>query len=45
MKPILTAAAPELLESDRKNEVKRLSSMDLSFEFGCSLDLPLSERK
>ena len=29
----IAAAAPELLESDRKNEVKRLSSMDLSFEF------------
>ena len=41
----IAAAAPELLESDRKNEVKRLSSMDLSFEFGCSLDLPFIRAK
>ena len=41
----IAAAAPELLESDRKNEVKRLSSMDLSFEFGCSLDLPFIREK
>ncbi|URW87324.1 hypothetical protein M5E86_08000 [Blautia wexlerae] len=33
------------MESDRKNEVKRLSSMDLSFEFGCSLDLPFIRAK
>ena len=41
----IAAAASELLESDRKNEVKRLSSMDLSFEFGCSLDLPFIRAK
>lgn len=41
----IAAVAPELLESDRKNEVKRLSSMDLSFEFGCSLDLPFIRAK
>ena len=35
----IAAAAGHLLESDRSNEAKRLKSMDLSFEFGCSLNL------
>ena len=34
----IAAAAAHLSEADRKNEAKRLKSMDLSFEFGCSLD-------
>ena len=41
----IVAAAPELSESDCRNEAKRLSSMDLSFEFGCSLDLPFIREK
>ena len=32
------AAAAHLSESDCRNEAKRLKSMDLVFEFGCSLD-------
>ena len=45
MKPILQQQPGHLLESDRKNEAKRLKSMDLSFEFGCSLDLPFIREK
>ncbi len=45
MKPILQQQPGQLLESDRNNEAKRLKSMDLSFEFGCSLIFRLSERK
>ena len=41
----IAAAAGHLLESDRSNEVKRLKSMDLSFEFGCSLNLSFIREK
>ena len=41
----IAAAAGHLLESDRSNEAKRLKSMDLSFEFGCSLNLPFIREK
>ncbi len=34
----IAAAAPQLSESDRKNEVKRLQFHGPFFEFGCSLD-------
>lgn len=33
------------MESDRSNEAKRLKSMDLSFEFGCSLNLSFIREK
>ena len=41
----IAAAAGHLLESDRSNEAKRLKSMDLSFEFGCSLNLSFIREK
>ena len=34
----IAAAAAHLSEADCKNEAKRLKAMDLTFEFGCSLD-------
>ena len=41
----IAAAAGHLSESDCQNEAKRLKSMDLSFEFGCSLDLAFIREK
>ena len=41
----ILAAAPRLSESDCKNEAKRLKSMDLDFEFGCSLAIPFIQEK
>lgn len=39
------AAAAELSEADCKNEAKRLKAMDLTFEFGCSLNLEFIREK
>ena len=45
MKAILQRQPAHLLEADRSNEAKRLKSMDLSFEFGCSLESFVYQRK
>ncbi len=45
MKAILQQQPGHLLEPDRSNEAKRLKSMDLSFEFGCSLNLSFIREK